>query len=60
MKTQKLKISNLKVQSFVTNVDKDVSDTVRGGYWVTNYSCGNKTCTAHPYICTYPTCEGPV
>lgn len=32
MKKKKLKISNLKIQSFVTSVKKDKVDTVKGGY----------------------------
>lgn len=48
-----LKLKNLKVKSFVTTVDKELIDTVKGG--TANTSVQQRICDSSPQNCQNPT-----
>ena len=57
---KKLKLNDLKVQSFITELEKDAANTVQGGNITNNPNCTfNGACNTRANFCNY-TCGVPV
>jgi len=61
MKNKKLKLKDLKVNSFITSLDNKGSETVKGGdlVQILSFNCPDDTTPSGPVRTQYNTCPQP-